>query len=62
MSKYNYVSKKKAVKSYLNCEDGYNTMAKKYGIKSPISIANQVKDFKEYELESLRKKAKTQEI
>ncbi|MDC4182943.1 hypothetical protein [Mycoplasma bradburyae] len=50
MSKNNYVLKKKAVKSYLNCEGWYDTIAKKYGIKSPISIANSVKDFKKYGL------------
>lgn len=54
MAKYDFEFKKKVVEAYLRGEGGYQTLSKKYGLKSTRQIGYWVKFYKKFVDEGLR--------
>ena len=48
MAKYDFEFKKKVVEAYLRGEGGYQTLSKKYGLKSTRQIGYWVKAYKKW--------------
>ena len=56
MAKYSFTFKLKVVTAYLNSEDGYNYLAKKYGVKDATQVLRWVNTFKEFGKDGLYRK------
>ena len=54
MAKYDFEFKKKVVEAYLRGEGGYQTLSKKYGLKSTRQIGYWVKFYNKFGNEGLR--------
>ena len=54
MAKYDFEFKKKVVEAYLRGEGGYQTLSKKYGLKSTRQIGYWVKAYKKFGDEGLK--------
>ena len=50
MAKYDFEFKKKVVEAYLRGEGGYQTLSKKYGLKSTRQIGYWVKFYNKLEM------------
>ena len=56
MAKYSFAFKLKVVTAYLNSEGGYNSLAKKYGVKSSGQVLRWINVFKEFGKDGLCRK------
>ena len=56
MAKYSFTFKLKVVTAYLNSEGGYNSLAKKYGVKSASQVLRWINVFKEFGKDGLYRK------
>ena len=56
MAKYSFTFKLKVVTAYLNSEDGYSSLAKKYVVKDATQVLRWVNAFKEYGKDGLCRK------
>ena len=54
MTKYDFEFKKKVVEAYLRDEGGYQTLSKRYGLKSTRQIGYWVKAYKKFGDEGLK--------
>ena len=56
MAKYSLTFKLKVVTAYLNSEDGYRSLAKKYGVKDASQVLGWINVFKEFGKDGLCRK------